>query len=152
MFSSKLIGIFGLGQTDQHSTLLPSFQPQNIFLNFKSLKKKCYICFMSFYYWVWWKQNASPCLLWPQKKLGQWKKLRFCFFFLPIYWDFQSISLRKYPHLKRTLLLVLMALMTRFEGEKKNTYNSKVSKPSLLPRFQNLNTLRHNFLLEELEE
>ena len=81
VFSSKLTGIFGLGQTDQHSTLLPSFQPQNIFLNFKSLKKKCYICFMSFYYWVWWKPNARLCLLWPQKKLGQWKKLRFCFFF-----------------------------------------------------------------------
>lgn len=81
VFSSKLTGIFGLGQTDQLSTLLPSFQPQNIFLNFKSLKKKCYICFMSFYYWIWWKQNASSCVLWPQKKLGQWKKLRFCFFF-----------------------------------------------------------------------
>lgn len=83
VFSSKLIGIFGLGWTDQHSTLLPSFQPQNIFLNFKSLKKKCYICFMNFYYWTRWKENTSSCLISPQKKLGQWKKLRFSFFFNP---------------------------------------------------------------------
>ena len=33
-----------------------------------------------------------------------------------------------------------------------NTYNSKVSKPSAFPRFQNLKPPRHNFLLEELEE
>lgn len=80
VFSSKLFGIFGLGQTDQHSTSLPSFQPQNIFLNFKSLKKKCYICFMIFYYWTWWKENASFCLLSPSGSGANGKSWDVAFF------------------------------------------------------------------------
>lgn len=63
----------------------------------------------------------APASYGPKRSWANGKSWDFAFFFLPIYWDFQSISLRKYPHLKRTLLLVLMALMTRFEGEKKKT-------------------------------
>lgn len=83
MFSPKLFGIFGLGQTDQPSTSLPSFQPQNTFLNFKSLKEKCYICFIIFFTIEYdGKRMPAPASC-PQKGVRPVEKAETLLFFYP---------------------------------------------------------------------
>lgn len=85
---------------------------------------------MIFYYWIRWKENDSSCLLSPQKKLSQWKKLRLCFFPYP---STEIFTLRKYPYLKRTSSVVLMALMTRSEKKKKKFWSKYTLRPSKIP-------------------
>lgn len=80
VFSSKLFGILGLGQTDQRNTSLPSFQPQNIFLNFKIFEGEMLHLLHNFLLLNMMERECQLLPLVPKMESGQWKKLRLCFF------------------------------------------------------------------------